>query len=425
MKHVLVIAYLFPPLGGGGVQRTTKFVKYLARNGWKVTVLSVKPSRFYVVDEQLFHDIPQNVKVIRTAFYSVNFLLAIFRKLKLRFLATFLTKFLIPDPEIGWLLPAARAAKALCQSERFDVLYTTSSPYTAHLVGLTLQKKFPHLKWIADFRDPWTQNKLAYETLGKIRQRLDTMLEKKILRTAHQIISVTKMCSDNLISEFNLAPAKVNTIYNGFDEEDFEKILSKRSIQPKATNIFEIVYCGSAYGDYSPARFIDTMLKQVIQFTPELRMTFVGNSCRFVKSFLKKSGYSDHFSNFFQLRGYVSHSESIEAMMQANLLLLVIPNRIPYNMTGKIFEYMRIGAPILAAVPVNGEAARIIRNVRAGFVVDPENTDEIAEIVLQAYSKWKVGALTVEPDQTKIAHFRRDMLTLQLTKVFNKALETV
>src|SRR5687767_4502565 len=71
MPKVLVVAYIFPPIGGSGVQRTVKFVKYLAEFGWQPVVLSVSNPPLSEMDYSLLEELPDDLPVHRTPYLDL------------------------------------------------------------------------------------------------------------------------------------------------------------------------------------------------------------------------------------------------------------------------------------------------------------------------------------------------------------------
>lgn len=414
-RQVLMIAYHFPPLSTSGVQRSVKFVKYLVKKGWQVSVLTVQDDRYFARDSDLFKDIPSQVSIYRTRCISPDPLINLLQRLRLGFTGNLILKCMIPDPHIGWLFSTVGRARRIMTEKRIDLLYTTSAPYTSHLIGYMLKRRLRHIRWVADFRDPWTQNVLLYHFLGKTRQKLDRVLEKRILNACDHVIAVTRSCRLNLIRAFALPRGKVTMITNGYDEDDFPQGSFRVH-----NNRFTLVFSGSAYDEYNPENFITAITGHILESSPEMNVVFVGGSSAWAEDYLKRHGLYEKYSRYFTFKGYVGHEESVRLVQNADVLLLTIPNNIPYNMTGKIFEYMRSNVPILAVVPIEGDAAEVIRKTRTGCVVDPDRIEDIAAAVDVYYTRWKAGTLHIEPDCQQIAKFERPALTDQLINVFNR-----
>jgi len=199
MKKVLVITYYWPRSGGAGVQRWLKFTKYLPEYGWEPVILTVKEecASYAQWDETLAKEINPSLKVIRTAsFEPYSLYVRISGKKEIPYGGftnegnpTFFQKlsrfirgnFFIPDPRRGWNRYAIKAAKKLMEEEKFVAIITTGPPHSTHLIGYQL-KLITGIKWIADFRDPWTDiyyyKDLSHSMPAKW---YDRKLEKKIL----------------------------------------------------------------------------------------------------------------------------------------------------------------------------------------------------------------------------------------------------
>ncbi len=232
---VLMIAYYFPPMGGAGVQRTLKFVKYLPEYGWQPHVLTVRDSS-RLQDSSLASEIPDGLSVTRTPILHLP------SQLPWR-LRNFISRwFLIVDGQIGWLPFANDPGRRVIEEHKVRIIYSTSAPYTAHLIARRLQRQ-THLPWVADFRDPWMGNTLVnYPT--EFHRRLNKRLEYSIFSEADRVILNTEGSLQYYAREYPDLPAgKLVTIPNGYDQDDIPNISPD---QIKKT-IFTIVHLGSLY----------------------------------------------------------------------------------------------------------------------------------------------------------------------------------
>jgi hypothetical protein len=149
VNKVLMAAYYFPPAGGSGVQRSAKFAKYLPLFGWEPVVITRDTTKMTLRDESLLKEIPSDIEVIRTPAHDLTVFPSVFSKVG-KFIAW---KVLIPDGEVLWMKKAAEFALERIRKGDIKAVYTTSSPYSDHLIGLELKKYFPDIPWLADFRD--------------------------------------------------------------------------------------------------------------------------------------------------------------------------------------------------------------------------------------------------------------------------------
>jgi len=260
-RKILIITYYWTPSGGSGVQRWLKFVKYLPSFGWQPVVLTVdeKKANYPQIDTSLEAEVPTSVQVERTdSFEILNWYKKTsveknvpFGNLKDKKYNSFFQKlsrfirgnFLLPDPRRGWNKYAYKKACKLIEKEDINYIVTTSPPHSTQLIGLRLKKKYPNLRWIADFRDPWTDihyYKMLYST--KIAQKINKNYERKVLEKTDQIIVTCEATKNVFLSKSEkISPDKIAVITNGFDEDDFTGI--KPNILPK----FTITYIGILY----------------------------------------------------------------------------------------------------------------------------------------------------------------------------------
>ncbi|MDW8274577.1 MAG: glycosyltransferase, partial [Chitinophagales bacterium] len=232
MQKVLLLTYYWPPAGGVAVQRWLKFCKYLPEHGWIPHVITVKDGSYPYIDTSLEREVPPEVNLYRTHALEPFAIYNFFRgnegkQLPTAFLdssarKTFFQKvaewvranFFIPDARLGWIPFAQRAAASIIRSENIKVVITTGPPHSTHLAGLWLKKRF-EIKWVADFRDPWT-NIFTNQYLPRsaYAQRKDERLESMVLSKA-DIITVI---GPSMKKEFEGKAKKVEVIWNGYDD---------------------------------------------------------------------------------------------------------------------------------------------------------------------------------------------------------------
>ena len=432
MQKILMIAYYFPPVAGGGVQRTSKFVKYLPEFKWKPHVLTVKSGYDYYADNSLVNDISKDVFVFRTfSFEPMKLVRKVVKKMaeyrnvkkgnkiikqgkikKYPWLLFIKESIFIPDGEIGWLPFAILKGWRIIKKYNIDLIYSTSCPYTDHLVAYFL-KKLTRKPWIADFRDPWSLHLKAPQFTW--RKFMDRNLEKLVLRNTNKTISVTK----NIVDDFKrIYPAgNYGVIPNGYDEADFSNTRSQNYRIGK----FNITYTGIFYKERSPKDFL-LAVAELLKEKPELKNDIV---IRFVGQ-LDNPGDADNYNILKSLKlgpvveliPYVSHKESIRYLSSANVLLLIV-DQVKNNegiMTGKIFEYLRSGKTILALIPPDGVAARVIRETNSGMVIEPASIDQIKTGLWDLYQHHKNATLEGLFKRKEIAKYSRRNLTKMLVK---------
>jgi len=426
MKKVLIISYYFPPVGGAGVQRVLKFVKYLPHFGWEPIVLTVKNIQYPAYDSSLLEEIPKETKIFRSGSFDplrvIYLLKKPFRRSK-NYSNSFkntshfksrLSKFIfIPDNKIGWLFFAVIKGLRVAQKNKIDLIFSTSPPPTTHLVGLLL-KKFLKVPLVVDFRDSW-ETSLEEKAPTFLHRWLQKKIEKKILHNADSVITVNEQIQTILQNRY---PKVLSTdvITNGYDEDDFAG-----SNEEKA-EYFTIGYLGTFNRINDPTPFLQALSElsqEITEFKNQVKFVQIGMFLDFnFHELIKKFG----LANMVDLKGYLTHKESLKQMSSASTLLLITTDSQGAEVlsTGKIFEYFRSGKPILGILPPSGVAASLIKDINAGVIVSPKNILGIKQILKDYFRKWANSELKVELDGEKLKQFERRYLTAKLAEVFNR-----
>jgi len=433
VRKVLFIAYAFPPWGVVGALRPFKFTKYLPQFGWNPIVLSRKIGKYAEeIDGSLLNQIEPSVKVFRVAGIEPRILWeGLFRKNKngsslsdkslnpgnnfkrsvKRFLATWLE---IPDPQIGWFPQALLKALELMIKHKIEIIYSTSNPFTNHLVAMSL-KRITKKPWVADFRDPWTQYPLN-EYHSSIRKNIDKWFEHKFLKVADRVTVTSGLTAKGFTSLYpDIDPGKISVITNGIDPSDFEDISSGRKSEK-----FTITYAGKFFSVSSANKFLEA-LSHFLKVHPDARskvlMRFIGliddHSLNLIRSF----GLMDVIERI----RYVSHKKSLQFQADSDVLLLTRSAQ-PGNeviIPAKLFEYLAIGKPILALVPPEGEAAGLVRKTNSGVVVAPDDKDAIIRAIHEMYSKYERGGFFLERETEALKPYERRHLTGKLAELFD------
>ncbi len=427
MKQVLMITYYWPPSGGPGVQRPLKFVKYLPEQGFDPVVITVDPCRAYypLLDDSLEHDVPAQVKVYRTPTFEP---FGIYEKLSgrhrmpkpgfagagkpgpLESLARFIRgNLFVPDPRKGWNRYLIRQALQLIKESRPAAIITSSPPHSTQLAGLRL-RQITGIPWVADLRDPWTDIYYykEFRHLHWIKKK-DAAYERRVLEEADAVIVVSEALKRLFLSKSpRIAPDKIHVIPNGFDPSDFPEPRC-----PEDSEAFTIVYTGTLSPDYpveSLAEAICILKKH--EGIKNIQLHLIGKTSPQIQEAFHRRGLNDQL----MLTSYVPHAEAIVRMQCADVLLLVIPN-VAHNegiLTGKLFEYLATGVPILGLGPVNGDAAGILEKVGAGRMFAYDNSSSIAEWLLKT---WKNRNTKVRKPSAEAIQYARPALTARLAEI--------
>jgi len=427
LKRVLIITYYWPPSGGSGVQRWLKFVKYLPEFDWQPVVYTPSNPDFALKDESLLKDIPEEAEIIKRPIWEPY---SVYRNLLgkdkkqdtsagvvksesggiTNKLANWLRgNLFVPDPRVFWRKPSVKYLKNYLSKYPVDIIVSTGTPHSMHLIALDLKKHFPNIPWVADFRDPWSE-------LDMLKSyHIHPFIFKKYKRLESEVLKQCDVClttSNVWAKDFERLGAKrTAVITNGYDEDDFN-------------------YKVEPYKDFVIAHFgLFNHLRNPIVLWEALNELCAENELLSSKLKIHLGGTIDPenlkaIKKFKFLKDkivvfpYLSHEEVIKEYMKSSLLLLLLFNSDSGkgNIPGKLFEYIASTKPILAFGPDYGDSAEI---------VDSFNKSKYFNYNLKDISKLKKTILNMlkgnKPETMYNGKkYSRKTLTLSLSNFFEK-----
>jgi glycosyltransferase involved in cell wall biosynthesis len=403
--RVLVLAYHFPPHGGGGVQRTLKLVKYLPRHGFDPIVVTSRPGGYPLRDATLHADVPPEAVVLRARSAPTRFVRwkaeGLLRRLGLPVRPAAMLGW--PDEMVGWLPGAAYQALRAVRTYRPDVLFSTAWPVTAHLAALAVHR-LTGLPWVADFRDPWSLNPHVQTSFAPLA-RASAALERQVTGRAAASVIV-----DESVDLLGIAPgdARLVVVRNGVDRDD----LPVPAPRP-AGDRFRLSYVGSLYGSRDAAPVLAALRGLVRSrfITPDtFELRLVGDA----------SIAADHDVTGIPMArtGYVDHLRALREMAVASALLFYAPAG-SRGSSGKIYEYLASARPVLCVASRDSLARRLVEELGAGPCIDPDDAEGIRIALERLIGAWRNGTLTVDPAvrEEALRRFSRDALAGQLATV--------
>lgn len=424
MRHVLVISHFFPPMGGGGVQRVTKFVKYLAACGWRATVIAGRPEDYWMQDDSLLADLPSSARVERTAAASG---IGVLRRVRpgqtggsrrssrlfggLRRAAAW---FLVPDTYVGWQPFALRAARTILANDRPDAIVSSGPPETNHLVAMALQRE-SGLPWLADFRDPWFALHLYPAPTAWHRAR-HARLERAVLERADAVIATTAWLGDLLRSRTPRL-RRLQVVRNGFDPADFPP---HAAALPPSAEPLRLVHTGMLTLTRSAAGLLQG-IQRLQRDDPQLRGQFMVEMVGARESHNDALAAELGLADCVHWRDYVPHHAAIAAMLSADVLVLIkhVEARFRGLIPGKLYEYMGAGRPILALVP-DSEAADLVRELGWGEVAPPDDPAAIAAALARLHAHKRAGTLLTGYPRRGRERFERRSQAAQLAALLEQ-----
>lgn len=442
IKRILLVAYNYPPIGTVGSLRTVKFVKYLPLHGWIPTVLTVGKDRSHWISSDETQDPGGGVNVIRAFFPDAS---AFFRQvmIRLRIIPDRLNKascandqevtrdsklielfksfsywlrgwLAFPDIYVLWAPFAIIKGLRELNTKAYHAIYSTSPPATDHIVASVLHK-LSGIPWVADFRDPWTQNLFFTQQISKRRLVFERRFERSVLSSSVSIITVSGPLADMLRAMHGDRPYGVRSISSGFDRQDY---VDSACVD---TDKFYITYTGSLYDlKRDPSilfEAISELVDEGVSGVDDIVVRFYGP---------REQRLIDLSSSFrskvnIEINGIIPRQESI-VKQQESALILVLQWEDPYTKNiygGKIFEHLGSQRPVIALTHEDGILADLIKDTNVGVVCSSKDQVKIAlrgwldEFRLNGYVRY-------QGDSREVRKYEWSNLVGELVELLNR-----
>lgn len=441
-NKVLIVAYHFPPDAAVGALRPQKFVKYLPEFGWQPYVLTIKERFIDKRDDARLADVKQ-AEICRADYWRtpLKFLLDLRDSFRIgakrptlkaddspnssgqtpaksaKSLFSSLKNFLVllnwlPDDKINWVIPATIAGYRIIKRNKIDCIVASLPPHTDGIIGMLLAK-LTGVRLVLDMRDPWMLSARPPDSPDTLlHYKLDSFLERMVFTSADSFV-VTTARFENYLRDVRKKD-RVFTIPNGYDETDFAALSRSRT-----DSKFVITYLGTIYLERSPRATL-AAVRQLIDDKvidrQDIQVRFVGDvisdGARNIEQLSKKYELDD----VVMIQGMIPYPAALQEMVDADVLLLLAPNQ-PYQIPAKAFDYIGAKRPILALTE-DGATADLIKTVKVGKIVGPEDVDGIKAAITEFYQEWKNVSLFNEGSDSE--RFARRQLTCEFANVLNE-----
>lgn len=443
-KHLLVLAYEYPPAAGPGVQRVTALTKYLVRQGWRVSVVCAEPVSSAPRDESMLPD-AQGVNVIalpaRHVATAVARLLAPFKRSSRpspapssapvapgaagtsaasaadsrsrRPLSGRISRWIaVPDDAVFWRESAVRAAVAVHASDPVDAILASGPPYSAMLAGCEVGARV-RVPVVLDLRDPWRDNAGLHWPTPWHRRRSDA-LERRALACASATVAVSEPIAEEARS---MGAQSVSVLPNGYDPERVP------AWAPDAAAPLRLVFLGrfsTTLMDPAPLFAGMALAAERSEVARSARLTVLGPDYEWVRALAQSAGVAQRV----EMLGYRPNAEALARVAAADAGVIVLAD-LPGTeavYSSKLFDYLGVGIPILLAGPSGCAAARVVREARAGVVADPEPRAIADAIVALAEAK-AAGRAPQPRDEDVVARFDRSKQAAELSALLERVVE--
>ena len=416
---VLVVVDRFPATGGS---RIDKFVKLLPDFGVEPVVLSAAETDSTFAQEIKHRIYPSTLKTFLAksmgwSYFTERFLMRGkgARHYRLLSLLSFPERFLfVPDYMVRWIPLGIRTATRVIREEGIRVVLTSSPSESVHLIGLRLKRKFG-VRWVADFRDLWTEKELLYRPATPLHDWWIRRLERRVFEMADHVIANTPENAERYVRRFGLSRDRISVIPNGFDRTD---LAHGRDVSTSSPKEFRIGYSGSLDKHDFPWRIALQALKLLAEEVgrDRVRLVHCGYLSETVKGYLRQEEIED----LVEAHGNLSHVDAMALTANTEIrLVLLYENAYSESIVPmKLYNYLIMEGPILAIAPEEGRTAAIIRETRMGVVISKRRGVAQVHAQLKKYFEgWERGQLTVEPNLENIAQYDRDIQTMNLARV--------
>ena len=439
MRKILFVAYHFPPAGGGGVQRSLKFVKYLPESGYLPVVLTIEAPddrRWTPKDQALMDEVPAAVKIHRV---SIPDEVHVPGKLEraARELLGMRSRF-----GQTWMNRVIEAGTRIAAEEKPDLIFVTMSPFEGADACAEISRR-TGIPWVADLRDPW-----ALDEFQLHRTRWHRELEKaqmaKSLQSAALVIMNTPESARRVKEALpRLRSSKVVSLTNGYDASDFAG-----EVAPIGGGTFNIVHSGYFHAEsglverarqrqyrllgrtvpgverlprshYYLLQALEQWLKEAPEVADSIRVHCVGVLSKSDQALIDNSPAKA----LFVCSGYLNHAECLRYVRGADLLFLPM-HKMPPGMKaglvpGKTYEYMAAGRPVLATLP-DSDARDFLENAGTGVFARPGDVAGLVAALKGQYSKWQSGRSATEWNAGYVRQFERRNLTVELAGILGQ-----
>jgi len=423
MKKVLIITYYWPPAGGPGVQRWLKFVKYLPDFGIQPIVYIPENPTYPLIDDNLLSEVSDNAIILKNKIIEPYAWASVFSKNSTKKISSgiipnqkkqsFIQKMMlwvrgnlfIPDARVLWVKPSVKFLSKYIQENQIETIITTGPPHSLHLIGLALKNELG-VKWIADFRDPWTT--IGYHKalkLTKSSAKKHKVLEREVMTVANELI----VTSPTTKKEFETITHKpIHVITNGYDVEK----ITKQLLDEK----FTLAHIGSFLSDRNP-QILWEVLQELIaenkEFANQFQLKLIGATSQEVLESISKFGLNDYLNNL----GYVSHQEAIEHQRKSQVLLLIEidSEETKSIIPGKVFEYIVSERPIIAIGPKDSDFAEIITSTNTGSFFRYSEKERLKSTLLSYFELYLQNNLKTHG--IGLQQYSRKNLTEKLSKL--------
>jgi hypothetical protein len=424
--NVLLVSYVFPPVGGTGVMRAASLARYMPEAGIRLDVLTTRNPAAVGKDPGLLKDLPNSVTIHRTLTLDLPFGV---KKLIKRLLTrgsgaaakvhtaaesgkkpgrvkSLIQRMLLPDPQVTWYPILTRSARRIIRQRNIDLVLITVPPFSNLLLIENLRQKFPDLPIVADFRDEWLSTSFEHVSFsfssGEKAQRVARQIENAAVTNATAVVTVTEASRQTIRSRYPQLPdSRFHLVPNGFDATRLPAMGGPAQNSSGADVV--LTHVGTVYSTGAPTTLVEAVKRLPEKTRSRLKLRFIGHieEPRFRDALLA-------LGDIVELKGFVPQKEALAAMKETDYVLLL--NHDPLNVGSKFYDYIGGGKPVLGAVHPGGDTRRLLEETNAGWWAAIDDVDGIRKLLEDAVTRRDSLLQDFRPDTARIAQYERRAL---------------
>lgn len=485
-RSILVLTFRWPPQGGGGVQRTLKFAKYLSRLGWSPVVHTVSNPFTDLWDPGLGKEVPPGLPVYRTPTVEIESIESGISLLGKRAIALLRGKstrspeggktreappgraaaatpargatagatggmpavvgerearlarggrlariqdfvwarLLVPDPQVVWLPGAFVRSLAIARRHRVAAIYSTAPPQSLNVLARALHRR-TGLPWVADLRDPWTAglHRNQWYAGNPSRRAREERWERAIFEEAAHVIVVNEAAREEFLEKYPFCPpGRISVITNGFDPADFAHVTPEPRFLEGG--LLHVTVTGHVETMFDLVPFFEAV-RRVVESDASDRALLRIDFVGTKRQPRYDAWIAEHgLGDVIRFHAYVPHADSVQYLADSQVLMLCMTPVQEYGAV-KILGKMceyLYTRKPVLALTIPGVTSRILERAGVGTTVDPNEVGEMEAVLRRYLADFRTGTLRVQPVEEVIATFDRERQAAQLAQILAAAI---
>ena len=253
---------------------------------------------------------------------------------------------------------------------KYSILLTSSMWHSSHLIGLKLNKKYPHLKWISRFSDPWVNN--PFLKINPLCLPYNRKLEFEVFSHSDKVVFTSAQCRDSVRERLPKSlHSKITYLPHCFDKHLYPAANTAKESQSQ----YLLRHLGHFYGHRSPwplYEAVESLVSEAPKLLDGVKIELIGSLGRHTAL---PTRYPEA-SKIIRIVPPVKYLDSLRLMNEADCLLVIdAPDQNSVFLPSKLIDYLGTGRALLAITP-RGASRDIVERV-GGEIADPSDINQV------------------------------------------------